>query len=125
MVEEHPLFKREGQDIILDVPISFMQAALGAEIEAPTLTGPAKLKVPPGTQPGHVFRLKGKGFPPSPRLGFRRPALQDSRRGPLKAYVQAAGIASGVRSSERRGCCSDHQGVFDKVKEVFGEKAKK
>lgn len=62
-VEEHPLFRRDGQDIICEVPISFSQAALGAEIEVPTLNGSARLKIPAGTQPGHIFRLKGKGFP--------------------------------------------------------------
>src|SRR5574337_1484137 len=62
-VEEHALFQREGQDVICAVPVSFVQAALGCEIEVPTLSGPMKLKVPPGTQPGHFFRLKGKGFP--------------------------------------------------------------
>jgi molecular chaperone DnaJ len=64
MVEEHPLFQREGQDVICSVPISFVQAALGAEIDAPTLTGSTKLKIPPS------------------RFRHRRPALQDRRGSP-------------------------------------------
>ena len=63
MVKEHRLFKREGDDIRLETPISFSQAALGAEIELPTLSGKAKLKIPAGTQTGAVFRLKGEGMP--------------------------------------------------------------
>ncbi len=62
-VRPHKLFKREGDDIICEVPISFVQAALGDEIEVPTLDGPARLKIPEGTQPGAVFRLRGRGVP--------------------------------------------------------------
>lgn len=61
-VEEHPVFKRDGNDLFCDVPISFPQAALGAEIEAPTLYGPEKLKIPAGTPSGRIFHLKGKGI---------------------------------------------------------------
>jgi molecular chaperone DnaJ len=60
-VEEHPLFTREGTDVICDVPVSFVQASLGTEIEVPTLDGKAKIKVPGGTQSGQSFRLKGRG----------------------------------------------------------------
>ena len=62
-VSPHEIFKREGDNIICEVPISMVQATLGCEIEVPTLAGSAKLKVPPGTQNGKVFRLKAKGFP--------------------------------------------------------------
>ena len=60
-VREHPLFTRDGNDIVCDVPISFTQAALGAEIDVPTPHGKVKMKIPAGTQSGNVFRLKGKG----------------------------------------------------------------
>ncbi|MHB8946669.1 MAG: molecular chaperone DnaJ [Bacillota bacterium] len=62
-VKAHPVFKRDGTEIYCDVPIGFVQAALGVEIEVPTLDGPSSLKVPEGTQTGTVFRLKGKGLP--------------------------------------------------------------
>jgi len=61
-VKEHPIFARQDNDVIVEVPISFPQAALGAEMDVPTLDGKVKLKVPAGTQSGKVFRLKGKGF---------------------------------------------------------------
>jgi molecular chaperone DnaJ len=61
-VKTHEIFRREGDDLICEVPVSFAQAALGAEIEVPTLTGNAQIKIPAGTQPGTVFRLKGKGI---------------------------------------------------------------
>jgi molecular chaperone DnaJ len=65
-VDEHPFFRREGTDIICEMPITFPQASLGAEIEVPTLDGTAKLKIPPATPSGKVFYLKGKG---APRVG--------------------------------------------------------
>ncbi|NQT06450.1 MAG: molecular chaperone DnaJ [Candidatus Omnitrophica bacterium] len=61
LVRDHPIFKREGYDIICEVPIGFTQAVLGAEIEIPTLDGKAKMRVPEGTQSGRVFRLRQKG----------------------------------------------------------------
>jgi len=62
-VAPHKIFEREGDDIIYNAYISMPQAALGAEIDVPTLDGKAKLKIPPGTQSGTVFRLKNKGVP--------------------------------------------------------------
>jgi len=62
-VEPHDYFDRRGYDLYCRVPITFVQAALGAKIDIPTLTGSEKLKVPKGTQPGAIFRLKGKGIP--------------------------------------------------------------
>ncbi|HEU5123727.1 MAG TPA: molecular chaperone DnaJ [Verrucomicrobiae bacterium] len=60
-VKPHDIFQREGDDLLCEVPVNFVQAALGAEIEVPTLTGKAEIRIPAGTQPGTMFRLKGKG----------------------------------------------------------------
>lgn len=60
-VKPHPLFRREGNHLVLQLPISFSQAALGAEIEVPTLDGPHQLLIEPGTQTGEVFTLRGQG----------------------------------------------------------------
>jgi|SRR5579862_2216025 len=62
-VREHDIFTRHGDDLVCEVPISFPTAALGGEIEVPTLTGAARLKIPAGTQTGTLFRLRGKGLP--------------------------------------------------------------
>lgn len=62
-VRPHPVFSRENNDVICEIPISFVQAALGAEIQVPTLDGKIDLKVPEGTQSGKVFRLRDKGIP--------------------------------------------------------------
>jgi molecular chaperone DnaJ len=60
-VKAHEIFQRDGDDLLCEVPVGFVQAVLGAEIEVPTLDGKASLKIPAGTQPGTMFRLKGKG----------------------------------------------------------------
>jgi len=61
-VESHERFERNGDDLYCRVPVSFVQAALGGQVEVPTLTGCEKFKIPPGTQPGQIFRMKGKGI---------------------------------------------------------------
>jgi molecular chaperone DnaJ len=62
-VESHEFFKRKNNDIICEIPITMVQAALGAKIEVPTIDGKEKIDIPPGTQNGTIFILKGKGFP--------------------------------------------------------------
>jgi molecular chaperone DnaJ len=60
-VKAHEIFQRDGDDLLCEVPVSFVDAALGADVEVPTLGGKAQIRIPPGTQNGTVFRLKGKG----------------------------------------------------------------
>ena len=62
-IRPHPLFKREGANVLCEMPISFSQAACGAEIEVPTLDGKVRYSIPEGTQTGATFRLRGKGIP--------------------------------------------------------------
>lgn len=62
-VKPHEIFKRRDNDILYEESVGFTQAALGAEIDVPTLDGKAKLKIPAGTQTNTIFRLKGKGLP--------------------------------------------------------------
>jgi molecular chaperone DnaJ len=62
-VEEHDFFRREGDDLICSIPVSMVQASLGAEIEVPTLDNPKKVAIPKGAQNGHFVRLRGEGFP--------------------------------------------------------------
>jgi molecular chaperone DnaJ len=77
-VEPHPLFRREGDDIHVTVPIAVHEAALGARVEVPSLDGPVRLRVPPGTQSGQRFRLRDRGVV-SPL---------DARRGDLVVEVR-------------------------------------
>jgi molecular chaperone DnaJ len=69
-VRAHPLFERVGDDLHVTVPVAVHEAALGAKIDVPSLDGPARLRVPPGTQSGQRFRVRERGVP-SPRDGRR------------------------------------------------------
>jgi molecular chaperone DnaJ len=68
-VGSHPFFRRVADDVVCKVPISFAQAALGGEIDIPSLSGKLKVRVPPATQSGAVLRVRGKGFPYRVRTG--------------------------------------------------------
>ena len=69
-MEPHPFFRREGDDVFVDVPVAIHEAALGARIDVPSLDGPVRLRVPPGTPAGQSFRMRERGAV-SPRTGKR------------------------------------------------------
>jgi len=124
-VEDHALFKREGQDIVCEVPISFAQAALGTELDVPTLTGNSKLKIPAGTQPGHVFRFKGKGFPNLRGSGSGDQLCRVFVEIPAKLSPKQKELLQEFDRLNADGASPITKSFFDKVKEVFGEKPKK
>ncbi len=115
----HPIFKRESDDIICEVPISFPQAALGAEIEVPTLEGPVKLKIPAGTQSGKVLRLKSKGIA----------SIHTGRRGdeqiiikvetPTKLDKKQKELLEEFASISGEDTTPLRKNFFSKVKEIF------
>jgi molecular chaperone DnaJ len=76
-IRPHRYFKREGADIVLDLPVTFAEAALGAEVEVPTPDDRVKIKLKPGTQSGKVFKVPGKGAP----------KLKGTTRGDLRVRV--------------------------------------
>lgn len=90
-VQDHDQFEREGDDLLIVVPTAFSQAALGAEIEVPTLTGSAKLTVPAGTQHGALFRMDGEGLP----------NLRSGKRGALVVIVQLV-VPRKLNESQRK-----------------------
>jgi len=100
-VATHPNFKRKGFDISIDTHISFAQAALGVELKVPTVDGDVKYDVPAGTQPGTVFRLKGKGVPRINSAGRGDQyvniivdvpkSLNEKQREALKLFMEASG----------------------------------
>lgn len=119
-VKEHPFFEREGKDLRCVVPISYSQAALGAEIEVPTLEGPHKLKVPEGTQSGATHRLRNKGVPALNghgkgdlyvELKIQVPSKLNRRQRELLQELEGLG---GV---ENRPV---DRGLLSKVKNIFG-----
>ncbi len=90
-VQPHPLFTREGDDLVCEVPVSLTEALLGAEIEVPTLEGKVKVRVPPETQPGQVLRLRGLGMP----------RLRGGGRGDLLVRVRVV-LPRNLSGEERR-----------------------
>lgn len=119
-VQPHPLFIRGGLDILCEVPVSFVQAAIGAEIDVPTLEGKVKMKIPAGIQSGKVFRLKGKGIrdvhgyhrgDQHVRLVVETPTRLTPRQKELLKEFAALG-GEDVHPLSK--------GFFDKVKQIFG-----
>jgi molecular chaperone DnaJ len=124
-VEDHPLFHREGQDIICEVPVSFMQAALGTEIEVPTLKGAEKIKVPSGTQPGHVFKLRGRGFPHLRGSGAGDQLVRVMVEVPSKLTSRQKELLQEFERLSSEDATPISKRFIEKAKELFGEKAKK
>lgn len=118
-VKEHPFFTRHNNDLVVRVPISFTQAALGASIEVPTLSGKADVQVPRGTQHGQFFRLSGMGMPD----------LRSGRRGdqlvqvvveiPKKLDKQQEKLLREFAETEDRTVMPESKGFFDKLVEYF------
>ncbi len=119
-VRPHPIFKRDDQTILLEVPISFTQAALGAELEVPTLDGKVKLKVPAATQTGRVFRLREKGVP-SPNGSRRGDQLVTVRlETPGKLSKEQRELLERFAALSGEEQQPQSRGFFDKVRELFG-----
>jgi molecular chaperone DnaJ len=122
-VRPHELFKRQDNDLICEIPVSFVQAALGGELEVPTIDGKAKLRIPEGTQPGAVFRLKGKGVPSLRGFGkgdqLVRIKVEVPRRlSPRqKKILREFAQASGLDIPEQ-----EDKGFFNRVKDSLGGK---
>lgn len=119
-IEPHSLFERHGNDLALRAPISFTQAALGGEIDVPTLAGPEKLAIPRGTQSGHVFKLPRKGLPD----------LQTGRRGslliqvvietPTRLTARQEQLLREYAETEDRSVLPQSKGFFDKLRDYLG-----
>ena len=118
-IKEHEVFERDGDSLYCEVPISFTTAALGGEVEVPTLEGRAHLKIPAGTQGATVFKLRGKGVP----------TLNSSQRGDLMVRVLVE-VPTKLNGEQRRkleefaGLMGDdntplHKSFFEKAKDFF------
>ncbi len=118
-VKEHPIFTRENGDILYDTQISFVQAALGGKIEIPTLKSTTSLKIPPGTQHGKTFRLKGMGIVDlrnSSRIGDQ--VVRINIKIPTKlTQRQQELLEEFAKTSEEK--TDEESGIFEKVKNLF------
>ena len=118
-VRKHKLFVRQGYDILCDYPISFVQATLGAEVQVPTIDGKVSYNIPEGTQPGTVFRLRGKGVP----------KIHSNQRGDQYVNIKVE-IPKGLNDKQKDLLRNFDENVdaskykqsksfFDKMKEMF------
>jgi len=119
VVKEHPLFTRQGDDIYCEVPVSFTQAALGAQIEIPTISGRTTLKVPPGTQTGAEFRLRGKGFPNVRGYGHGDLLARIFVEVPTHLTAKQRDVLEQYAKLENGEGSPLVQGFWDKVKTLF------
>ena len=118
-VKEHEIFQRDGDDLLCDVPVSFVQAALGAEIVVPTLEGTATIRIPAGTQPATTFRVKARGLK----------NLQGYGLGDLRVRIQVEvptrlNAAQKEKLAEFSALCDGKEaplisGFFEKAKKFF------
>ena len=120
-VRPHPIFERRGNDVWCEVPITFTQAALGAEVVVPTIDGRVSYQVREGTQPGDVFKLKGKGIPRISghgrgdqyvRMTIEVPKNLSQRQ---KTLLQDFDNVAEDKNYQKR------KSFFDKIKDMFGE----
>lgn len=121
-VKPHPKFKRQGNDIILEIPITFTQAALGAEIEVPTLDGTAKLKIPEGTQNGTMFKLRGKGIPYLKGYGRGDQHVRVNVKVPQKLSAKQRELLREFARLSGEEVPPQERGIFEKVKDALGGK---
>ncbi len=118
-LREHAIFTREGTDLHCTIPISFVTAALGGEVEVPTLSGPVKMKIPAGTQGGSDFRVKGHGMP----------RLQSSAKGDLHVRIEVE-VPTRLNDEQRKALsnfaelCGEentpiHRSFTERLKDLF------
>ncbi len=121
-VKPHPLFQRQENDILLELPVNIVQATLGTELDVPTLDGTAKLTIPAGTQHGEVFRLRGKGVPilRSSRRGDQlvvaRVVVPEKLNDKQKKLLKELGESLGLESLGK-----DNRSLFEKLIDAVGD----
>lgn len=123
VIEPHPLFTRDGTNVLCDIPISFVTAVLGAKIDVPTLDGKVAMTIPAGTQSGSMFRLKDKGI-------VQMRGNHHNKRGdqlvtvkvevPKKLTNRQKELLKEFADLSQEESHPEHKGFFEKVRELFG-----
>jgi len=123
VVRKHPFFERNRNDLVCQVPISFTQAALGAEIEVPTLDGPDRLHVPKGTQSGDVLRLKGRGMPDIGGRGRGDELVEVIVEIPRFLSARQEELIRELAELEHEDVSPKRKSFFEKLRDYFTEEA--
>jgi molecular chaperone DnaJ len=119
-IKPHEFLHRDGNNVVAVVPISFTEAALGTSIEVPSLNGAKLLKIPPGTQYGNIFRIKGQGLPDirSGRSGDQ--LVQVTIETPVKLNAKQQELLREFAKTEDKSVYPQSRGFFEKLKKYFG-----
>jgi len=118
--ERHSIFERSGNDVIMVLPVSYPEAALGASLEIPTLTGKAKINIPAGTQGGKILRMRNKGIPNVHGAGIGDQLVQIQIYIPTKLTSEEKGKIKELENFENLKPSADgHKNIFEKFKEAL------
>ena len=118
-VRPHPLFERDGYDVYCTLPLTFAQAALGAEVSVPTLDGNVSYSIKEGTQPGDSFRLKGKGIPYVNGRGRGDEIVQVTVEVPRNLNGEQKKILESFEKATGEGNYQKRRSFFDKLRDAF------
>jgi molecular chaperone DnaJ len=119
LLEDHAIFEREGFDVFCEVPITFSQAALGADVEVPTLSGKVKVSIPAGTQSGKKMRLKSKGIIKLGGYGQGDQIIHVHVETPSKLTSEQRDLFERLAETECVKTSPKSSGFFEKVRELF------
>ena len=117
---EHEFFTRHGDNIICELPIAFTTAAMGGIVSVPTIKGEAQLRIPPGTQPGKVLKMRGKGIPHLHQNGVGDQLVQITVWVPTKLSANDKAILEKLEGSESFRPPEGGKSFFSKLRESFG-----
>ncbi len=119
--EPHPELQRDGNDLIYSLFVSFTQAALGADVEVPTVDGKVRIKIEPGTQPGRMLRLRGKGLPDVNGYGYGDLLIFVQVWTPKKLSREEKDLLTRLEGAEnfKPAPAKDERNFFDKMKKMF------
>ena len=123
LVRKHPFFERNRNDLICQVPISFPQAALGADVEVPTLDGPDRLHVPKGTQSGDILRIKGRGMPDVSGRGRGDELVEVVVETPRQLSARQEELLRELADIEHEDVSPRRKSFFEKLRDYFTEDA--
>ena len=118
-VKPHPIFTRQGHDILCDVPIQFVTAILGGKIEVPTLKGNTIIKIPPGTQQDKILRIKGLGVPSLKNHSTGDQLFVIKIQIPTKLTARQKELLKEFAKESGMSVEEDGEGFFDKMKTFF------
>ncbi|MDD5458773.1 MAG: molecular chaperone DnaJ [Phycisphaerae bacterium] len=119
-IKPHEFLKREGNNLVVVIPISFTQAALGATIDVPSLNGKQHLKIPAGTQYGNVFRIRGEGLPDLRTRRTGDELVQITIETPTKLDSKQRELLEEFAKTENKNVSPQSANFFDRLKKYFG-----